>query len=138
MEGGLTHFLSPTHTHLIKDVFACSPQNNGASLGLPTLHKICEVLISNLPHLKETTLSSTLFLPLSLSLSLSLSPHSPVLLPPSQQTNVEVSGEEDFAKLLQLEEDYVHRICNDIISLKPDLVITEKGVSGKSLWDCYF
>ena len=60
MEGGLTHFLSPTHTHLIKDVFACSPQNNGASLGLPTLHKICEVLISNLPHLKETTLSSNI------------------------------------------------------------------------------
>lgn len=49
---------------------------------------------------------------------------------------MEVSGEEDFAKLLQLEEDYVQRICNDIISLKPDLVITEKGVSGNILWDC--
>ena len=81
------------------------------------------------------SLDSTLFLPFSLSLSLSLSPCSPVLLSPSQQTNVEVSGEEDFAKLLQLEEDYVHKICNDILALKPDLVITEKGVSGNSLWD---
>ena len=28
-----------------------------------------------------------------------------------------------------MEEEYVQQICNDIIRIKPDLVITEKGVS---------
>lgn len=37
--------------------------------------------------------------------------------------------EEDFARLLQIEEEYVQQMCADIIKLKPDLVITEKGVS---------
>lgn len=45
------------------------------------------------------------------------------------QTNVEIAGEQDFTKLLQLEEEYVARICADIIAVKPDLVFTEKGVS---------
>lgn len=45
------------------------------------------------------------------------------------QTNVEISGDTDFTKLLQIEEDFVKRICDDIIAVKPDLVFTEKGVS---------
>lgn len=36
---------------------------------------------------------------------------------------------QDFTKLLQLEEEHVQRQCEDIIALKPDVVITEKGVS---------
>uniref|UniRef100_A0A0B7B1N2 T-complex protein 1 subunit gamma n=1 Tax=Arion vulgaris TaxID=1028688 RepID=A0A0B7B1N2_9EUPU len=44
-------------------------------------------------------------------------------------TNIEISDEQDFSKILKLEEEYIEKICNDIIALKPDLVITEKGVS---------
>ena len=51
-------FVSHAHTHLMEDVLACSPQHDGASFGLPTLHKVREVFIPNLPHLKETTPSS--------------------------------------------------------------------------------
>lgn len=46
------------------------------------------------------------------------------------QTDIEISKEEDFAKILQMEEDYIQQICDDIIRLKPDLVFTEKGISG--------
>ena len=49
----------------------------------------------------------------------------------SVQTNVEITGEADFARLLQLEEEYVQKICEEIIAVKPDLVITEKGLSGE-------
>nr|XP_032514786.1 T-complex protein 1 subunit gamma [Danaus plexippus plexippus] len=45
------------------------------------------------------------------------------------QTNIEIVGEQDFTKLLQLEEEHVQRLCEDIIALKPDVVVTEKGVS---------
>lgn len=45
------------------------------------------------------------------------------------QTNVEISGDADFTKLLQIEEEYVQRICEEVIAVKPDLVFTEKGVS---------
>ncbi|XP_064620836.1 T-complex protein 1 subunit gamma-like [Lineus longissimus] len=45
------------------------------------------------------------------------------------QTNLEITSETDFAKILQLEEEFVANICADIIRVKPDLVITEKGVS---------
>jgi T-complex protein 1 subunit gamma len=45
------------------------------------------------------------------------------------EANVEISNDIDFDKILQLEEEYVQRICNDIIELKPTLVCTEKGVS---------
>jgi T-complex protein 1 subunit gamma len=34
-----------------------------------------------------------------------------------------------YSKILQLEEDFVANLCADIIRAKPDLVITEKGVS---------
>jgi len=44
-------------------------------------------------------------------------------------TNIEISQEQDFSKILKLEEEYIEKICKEIIALKPDLVITEKGVS---------
>jgi len=44
-------------------------------------------------------------------------------------TNVELMKEEDFSKMLEQEEEYVQKVCEDIIRLKPDLVFTEKGVS---------
>ncbi|EAT86746.2 hypothetical protein SNOG_05682 [Parastagonospora nodorum SN15] len=45
------------------------------------------------------------------------------------QTNIEVSKEEDWNRILQIEEEQVKAMCDAIIALKPDLVITEKGVS---------
>merc|ERR1719197_1411051 len=45
------------------------------------------------------------------------------------QTNIEVTKEEDFSRLLKLEEEYIKEQCGHIIALKPDLVFTEKGVS---------
>merc|ERR1712187_693192 len=45
------------------------------------------------------------------------------------QTNVEITKEADWEKLLQMEEDEMKKVCDDIIKVKPDLVITEKGVS---------
>merc|ERR1719262_1600949 len=45
------------------------------------------------------------------------------------QTNIEIMKEDDFAKILQQEEAYIKRICDDILKFSPDLVITEKGVS---------
>jgi T-complex protein 1 subunit gamma len=47
------------------------------------------------------------------------------------QTNIEVSKEEDWNRILQIEEEQVKAMCDAIIALKPDLVITEKGVSGR-------
>jgi T-complex protein 1 subunit gamma len=44
-------------------------------------------------------------------------------------TNVELMKEEDFSKMLQQEEDFVQKMCEEIIRVKPDLVFTEKGVS---------
>jgi len=45
------------------------------------------------------------------------------------QTNIEVTKEADWEKLLMQEEEEVKRMCDDVIKVKPDLVITEKGVS---------
>merc|ERR1712102_73127 len=45
------------------------------------------------------------------------------------QTNMEIMKEEDFSKALEAEEAYIKKICDDIAAHKPDLVITEKGVS---------
>eukprot|EP01102_Stenamoeba_stenopodia_P008945 TRINITY_DN2616_c0_g4_i1.p1 TRINITY_DN2616_c0_g4~~TRINITY_DN2616_c0_g4_i1.p1 ORF type:complete len:551 (-),score=162.04 TRINITY_DN2616_c0_g4_i1:63-1715(-) len=45
------------------------------------------------------------------------------------QTNVEIEKEDDWKALLKAEEEYIQRICDDIIKFKPDLVITEKGLS---------
>lgn len=45
------------------------------------------------------------------------------------QTNVEIMNEEDFNALLRQEEEYIEQICANIVAFKPDIVITEKGVS---------
>jgi T-complex protein 1 subunit gamma len=45
------------------------------------------------------------------------------------QTNIEVSEESHWARLLEIEEEQVKALCEDIIRVKPDLVFTEKGVS---------
>lgn len=45
------------------------------------------------------------------------------------QTNIEVSKEDDWNRILQIEEEQVKQMCDNILALKPDLVITEKGVS---------
>ncbi len=37
--------------------------------------------------------------------------------------------EEDFTQILEMEENYIRKICDEILEHKPDLVITEKGVS---------
>ncbi|KAH7623420.1 putative T-complex protein 1 subunit gamma [Nannochloris sp. 'desiccata'] len=45
------------------------------------------------------------------------------------QANVELSREEDFAALLKAEEEWIEKTCSQIASFKPDVVITEKGLS---------
>lgn len=45
------------------------------------------------------------------------------------QTDVELSAETDFTKMLEIEEEHVKSLCADLIALRPDVVITEKGVS---------
>jgi len=45
------------------------------------------------------------------------------------QLSVDVTNPDDFTSLLKIEEEYIARICSDIIKLKPDLVFTEKGIS---------
>jgi T-complex protein 1 subunit gamma len=49
------------------------------------------------------------------------------------QTNIEITAEADWRKLLQVEEDYVTKMCESLLAHKPDLVITEKGVSDLAL-----
>jgi T-complex protein 1 subunit gamma len=44
-------------------------------------------------------------------------------------TNLEIGKEEDFEAVLRQEEEFIAKVCNDIIAFKPDLVITEKGIS---------
>ncbi|KAG2485569.1 hypothetical protein HYH03_015733 [Edaphochlamys debaryana] len=45
------------------------------------------------------------------------------------QTNVELTKEEDWAALLKQEEEQIQRQCEQIMAFKPDVVITEKGLS---------
>lgn len=45
------------------------------------------------------------------------------------QTNAELVKEEDWGVLLKMEEEYIENLCAQIIKFKPDLVITEKGLS---------
>ncbi|KAF1983301.1 putative t-complex protein 1 gamma subunit [Aulographum hederae CBS 113979] len=45
------------------------------------------------------------------------------------QTNIEISKEEDWNRILQIEEEQVKQMCDAVLAVKPDLVITEKGVS---------
>lgn len=49
------------------------------------------------------------------------------------QTNIEISKEEDWNRILQIEEEQVKHMCEAILAVKPDLVITEKGVSGMTI-----
>ncbi|WVQ80438.1 T-complex protein 1 subunit gamma [Cryptococcus sp. DSM 104549] len=45
------------------------------------------------------------------------------------QTNIEISREEDWNRVLQIEEEQIKTMCDKIVEFKPDLVFTEKGVS---------
>jgi len=45
------------------------------------------------------------------------------------QTNIEISNEDSWNRILQIEEEQIKKMCDNILALKPDLVITEKGVS---------
>ncbi|KAF0400197.1 T-complex protein 1 subunit gamma [Gigaspora margarita] len=45
------------------------------------------------------------------------------------QTSAEISDESHWSRLLQIEEEQIKEMCDKIISVKPDLVFTEKGVS---------
>ncbi|WJX75296.1 T-complex protein 1 subunit gamma [Trifolium repens] len=45
------------------------------------------------------------------------------------QTNAELLREEDWSLLLKLEEEYIEELCMQILKFKPDLVVTEKGLS---------
>jgi len=47
------------------------------------------------------------------------------------QTNIEITKEDDWNRILQIEEEQVKTMCEHILALSPDLVITEKGVSGE-------
>ena len=49
------------------------------------------------------------------------------------QTNIEISKEDDWNRILQIEEEQVRAMCDAIVTLQPDLVITEKGISGRLL-----
>jgi len=45
------------------------------------------------------------------------------------QTSVEMMKEEDFSNILEQEEMAIKIQCDEIIKFKPDLVLTEKGIS---------
>ena len=45
------------------------------------------------------------------------------------QTNVEITNTEDWNTMLKMEEEYVENMCMEIIAFRPDVVVTEKGVS---------
>lgn len=45
------------------------------------------------------------------------------------QTNIEITKEEDWNRILQIEEEQVKAMCDAVLAFNPDLVITEKGVS---------
>ncbi|KAF9523110.1 chaperonin Cpn60/TCP-1 family [Crepidotus variabilis] len=45
------------------------------------------------------------------------------------QTNMEFSKESDWARAQEIEEEQVKALCHKLLEFKPDLIITEKGVS---------
>lgn len=45
------------------------------------------------------------------------------------QINIEIIREEDFTRILQIEEEYIQQFCEVIIHMKPNVVITKKGIS---------
>lgn len=52
------------------------------------------------------------------------------------QTNIEISKEADFARINEIEEEQVKAMVDRILEFKPDLVITEKGISGSPFVLC--
>jgi T-complex protein 1 subunit gamma len=51
------------------------------------------------------------------------------------QTNIEITKEEDWNRILQIEEEQIKEMCDAVLAVKPDLVITEKGVSGTKIFN---
>ncbi|KAI3987301.1 hypothetical protein MKX01_003051 [Papaver californicum] len=51
------------------------------------------------------------------------------------QTNAELVKEEDWGIMLKMEEEFIEGLCAQILKFKPDLVITEKGLSDLA---CHF
>jgi len=49
------------------------------------------------------------------------------------QTIVDIENSEDHSKLLQEEEKVVKKMCDDILKVKPDLIITEKGMCDQAI-----
>jgi T-complex protein 1 subunit gamma len=47
------------------------------------------------------------------------------------QTNIEITKEDDWNRILQIEEEQIKEMCDAILAVKPDLIFTEKGVSGE-------
>ena len=43
--------------------------------------------------------------------------------------SVEITQEQDFEAMLRLEEEYIENMCAQIVAMRPDIVVTEKGVS---------
>lgn len=48
------------------------------------------------------------------------------------QTMVEALKEGDFERLLEIEEEAIKKMVNNILALKPDLVVTEKGLDERA------
>ena len=51
------------------------------------------------------------------------------------QTNMEFSKEADWARAQEIEEEQVKELCYKILEFKPDIIITEKGISG--MFSCF-
>lgn len=45
------------------------------------------------------------------------------------QTNIEITKDEDWNRILKIEEEQVRQMCEAISAFKPDIVFTEKGIS---------
>lgn len=45
------------------------------------------------------------------------------------QTALEVVKEEDWDAILKQEEEWIEKVCGDVLALRPDVVFTEKGIS---------
>lgn len=45
------------------------------------------------------------------------------------QTDVEFINSTDFTRLLQIEEEYIKKMCDEIIAFQPTVLFTEKGIS---------
>lgn len=45
------------------------------------------------------------------------------------QTNIEIVREQGWARVLEIEEEQAKTLCDKLVELKPDIVVTEKGNS---------